>query len=185
MAFSSRLTAFLSLAPSIVTPALNCRPEGPDVPKPTCLTESPIFQTAASNLTKALDAAVSGSIEAGWAMENSSFSLAVISHDQENAGVPIWAYHHLSPENTRGTKSLDRNSQYLIGSISKVTTVYILLKSGIDLDAPVTEFLPTLDDPNSTIPWQNITLRMLASHLGEAPVNFKSHKVPVYRTNLR
>lgn len=155
------------------------------MPRPTRLTESPIFQTAASNLTKALDAAVSGLIGAGWTMENSSFSLAVISHDQENAGVSIWEYHHLSPENTRGTKSLDRNSQYLIGSISKVTTVYILLKSGIDLDAPVTGFLPTLDDPNSTIPWQNITLRMLASHLGGAPVNCTSHKVPVYRANRR
>ncbi|KAF7539734.1 hypothetical protein G7Z17_g12362 [Cylindrodendrum hubeiense] len=120
----------------------------------------------------ALDAAVSGSIEAGWAVENSSFSLAVISYDQEDPGVPVWEYHHLSSENTRGTEHLDRDSQYLIGSISKVITVYILLKSGIDLDAPVAGLLPPLRNPDSTIPWQNITLRMLASHLGGIPVNF-------------
>ncbi|KAH7175336.1 beta-lactamase/transpeptidase-like protein [Dactylonectria macrodidyma] len=152
--------------------ALNCRPEGPVLPKPTNLPDSPAFLTAESNLTQILDAAISGSIDAGWAIENTSFSLAVISLDQQDPGVPVWEYHHLAEGNTRGTKVLDRVSQYLIGSISKVVTVYILLNSGIDIDTPVVGLLPALGDPNSTIPWQNVTLRMLASYLGGTPANY-------------
>ncbi|KAK7428306.1 hypothetical protein QQZ08_005203 [Neonectria magnoliae] len=171
MISSITLASFLSLVPSIVMATLTCRPEGPVVPRPTCLSESPIFQTAASNLTQTLDEAVSGSIEAGWAVENVSFSLAVISADQDDPGVPIWEHHHLASGNTRGTEDLDRDSQYLIGSISKVISVYVLLKSGIDLDAPVTQFLPPLRNPNSTIPWQDVTPRILASYLGGIPAN--------------
>ncbi|KAI5459635.1 beta-lactamase family protein [Mariannaea sp. PMI_226] len=158
--------------PSLAWTALDCRPEGPIFPRPTSLSSSSVFQKAASDLSNALDAAMSGSIDAGWPVENSSFSLAVISWDQEDAAVPVWEYHHLSEANTQGTKQLDRDSQYLIGSISKVATVYLLIKSGIDLDASVTEFLPSLNESSSSISWNNVTVRMLASYLSGLPTNY-------------
>ena len=163
--------ALLAALPSLVSSTLTCRPEGPVVPKPSSLHQSDIFKTAAANLTDALDAAIAGDIEAGWPVKNVSFSIAVVTHDQEDPGVPIWEYHHLAERNTRGTKKLDRDSQYLIGSVTKVISDYILLKSDVDLDAPVTEYLPKLADSKSRIPWGDVSLRMLASHLAGAPTN--------------
>ncbi|KAI1069467.1 hypothetical protein LB507_008651 [Fusarium sp. FIESC RH6] len=147
--------------------ALKCHPEGPILPKPTSLTTSPIFISAALNLTNILDAAIAGNITAGWPVNNVSFSLAVVSADQD---APIWDYHHLAP-NTKGTKKLDRDSQYLIGSISKVFTTYLLLKSGLDLDARVTDVLPGLEE-ESGVEWKDVSLRMLASYLSGSPANY-------------
>ncbi|KAJ4203100.1 hypothetical protein NW759_015208 [Fusarium solani] len=165
-------TFILCLTTSLAWGNLKCRPEGPVLPRPAALAESAIFKEAAANLTDTLDAAVSGSITAGWPVENVSFSLAVISADQDEPGVPIWEYHHLASANENGTKNLDRDSQYLIGSVSKVIASYVLLKSGVDLDAPVTEFLPKLGDEKSTIQWRDVSLRILASHLSGAPANY-------------
>lgn len=146
--------------------ALRCHPEGPILPKPTSLKTSPIFTTAALNLTNILDAAIAGNITAGWPVNNVSFSLAVVSADQDE---PIWEFHHLAAS-TKGTKKLDLDSQYLIGSISKVFTTYLLLKSGLDLDARVTDVLPGLGG-ESRIEWEGVSLRMLATYLSGAPAN--------------
>ncbi|KAJ4139715.1 hypothetical protein NW768_001058 [Fusarium equiseti] len=148
--------------------ALKCHPEGPVLPNPTSLATSPIFTTAALNLTNTLNAAISGNITAGWPVRNVSFSLAVVSIDQDE---PIWEYHHLAAANTRGIKKLDRDSQYLIGSISKVFTTYLLLKSGLDPDTPVTDMLPGLEG-ESEIGWKDVSLRMLASYLSGSPANY-------------
>ncbi|KAI8721586.1 Beta-lactamase domain-containing protein [Fusarium sp. LHS14.1] len=165
-------TSILFLIGSFAYANLNCRPEGPVLPRPTALAESAIFKKAAANLTDTLNAAVSGSITAGWPVKNVSFSLAVISADQNEPGVPIWEYHHLASVNENDTKNLDRDSQYLIGSVSKVIASYMLLKSGVDLDAPITRYLPRLGDKKSTIRWRDVSLRMLASHLSGAPANY-------------
>lgn len=171
MTLLQSFTFILSLTASFAMANLKCRPEGPVLPRPTAFAESAIFKDAAANLTDTLDAAVSGSITAGWPVNNVSFSLAVISADQDKPGVPIWEYHHLASANENGTKDLDRDSQYLIGSVSKVIATYVLLKSGVDLDAPVTKYLPKLGDKKSTIQWRDVSLRMLASHLSGAPAN--------------
>lgn len=123
------------------------------------------------NLTKVLDSTVSGRIEAGWPVPNVSFSLAVVSHDQGSAAVPLWEYHHLAKANINGTRHLNRDSQYLIGSISKVVSALVLLKSGVDPDQPVAKYLPQLNKASSSISWNNLTLRALASHMSGAPTN--------------
>ncbi|KAF5581108.1 beta-lactamase 3 [Fusarium pseudocircinatum] len=171
MKFSYSIVSILSLTARFTSAELKCRPEGPVLPRPTALTNSTIFQVAARNLTETLNAALSGSITAGWPTNNVSFSLAVISADQGDPGVPIWEYHHLAAANTKGTKKLDRDSQYLIGSITKVFTDYLLLKSGMNLDVPVTEYLPGLDG-KSKIQWRDVSLRMLASYLGGTSANY-------------
>ncbi|RBQ79365.1 hypothetical protein FVER14953_01641 [Fusarium verticillioides] len=165
------IAKILSLTAQFTSAELKCRPEGPVLPRTTALTKSPIFQTAAANLTETLNAALSGSIISEWPTNNVSFSLAVVSAEQDDPGVPIWEYHHLAAANTKGTKKLDRDSQYLIGSITKVFTDYVLLKSGMNIDAPVTEYLPGLDG-KSKIQWRDVTLRMLASYLGGTPANY-------------
>jgi len=151
--------------------SLECRPEGPVVPAPRSLAKSSIFRDAASNLTEALDRATKGEIQAGWAVENTSFSLGLVSLDQESSALPVWEYHHLSPANVNGTKQVDRDSQYIIGSVSKVITDAIMLRSGVDLDKSITEFLPELGNTSSLISWENITLRALASQQAGIPPN--------------
>lgn len=170
MHICARLCVLLLSLAGPTSAALNCRPEGPVLPKPK-LSGSPILESAGENLTKTLDDAVKGVIKAGWPVENVSFSLAVVSTDQESPGVPIWEYHHRAERNDRGVKNITRDSQYLIGSVSKVISDYILLKSGVDIDRPVTDFLPKLNSSRSKVRWKDITLRMLGSQLSGAPTN--------------
>ena len=150
-----------------------CYPEGPLVPKPVNLTDSPAFTDAMRNLTGILDDASSGKINVSWPVENVSFSVGVVAFDQEEPNVPIWEYHHLAKNNAEGTRVLDRHSQWLIGSVSKVFTTYIMLTSGIDIDKSVIEYLPELRNASSKSPWENITLKMLSSHLAGVPVDCK------------
>lgn len=164
-----------------IAAGLTCRPEGPVLPKPTSLDSSPSFRSAASDVTSVFESVINGTTNVTWAASNTSFSVAVVSLDQDDPGVPIWEYHHLSPKNTNGTKHINRNSQYLIGSISKAITDYAMLQSGIDIDAPVTKYLPLLGDSASNIAWNNITLRMLGSHLAGVPANCKSSGVLFHR----
>jgi len=168
----------LLLFTSVATAALTCHPEGPIVPRPTSMEDSPSFQSAVKNLTASFQAAIDGALDPGFAMANASFSLSVVAHDADK---PIWTYHRLSELNVNGTQELDDDSQYQIGSVSKLITDIILLKVGLDLDAPVTEYLPVLkngDDASEAgigrVGWDGVTLRMLSMHLAGAPMNCES-----------
>ncbi|KAI3320972.1 beta-lactamase/transpeptidase-like protein [Xylariaceae sp. AK1471] len=183
MASSSTSAAFLSpflmvlllllLLPGEVKASLECRPPGPVVPRPRDISKQPLFTNATDDLVRALEAALAGEINAGWPVENTSFSIGVITWDQRDAAVPVWEWHHLAKtaEGT-GTKELTRDSQYLIGSVSKVLSDYILLRSGVDLDMSIVEFLPELGDEKALIEWRHVTLRQLASQLAGIPPNY-------------
>ncbi|RMJ23989.1 Beta-lactamase [Aspergillus sp. HF37] len=153
-----------------------CPPNGPLLPRPTNLAQSKHFQAAADHLTSVLDSAVDGDIKAGWVVENVSFSLAVVSPNGEedqnrSTRKPIWEYHHRAEQNTQGTSEVSGNSQYLVGSISKVYSDLVLLKSGVDARDPVTKFFPELASNESSIQWDDITLEALAEHLAGIPPN--------------
>ncbi|KEY73682.1 hypothetical protein S7711_07728 [Stachybotrys chartarum IBT 7711] len=172
MIFQTPSLMRLSLLLALGSAELTCRPEGPVVPAPRGLWTAAEFQSTVNSLTLKLDAAMRGSINPGFPIENVSFSIGVVSLDQPDPGTPIWEYHHLATANTRGTQRLDKDSQYLIGSITKVFSDYLLLKSTVDLDAPVTQFIPELAVGRSRIQWEDVSLRMLGSHLAGAPTNF-------------
>lgn len=156
--------------------SLECHPPGPLVPRPRNLVNETLLIQATDNLSHTLDAALNGTLEAGWSVENTSFSIGLIIHDQPTSAVPGWEYHYLSANNVNGTKNITRDSQYLIGSISKVITVYILLKSKLDLDSAITQYLPVLKNDSSLIKWEEITLRQLASQVAGIPPNCMSSK---------
>lgn len=86
--------------------------------------------------------------------------------------MPLWEYHHLSAANTKGTKEIDRDSQYLIGSLSKVLSDAILLKSRLDLGDSITKYLPEMASSDSPVKWDNISLGSLASQLSSIPPNY-------------
>ncbi|KAI9896740.1 hypothetical protein N3K66_008912 [Trichothecium roseum] len=169
--------------PALASAALTCRPEGPVLPKPrlTSLDASKLLSEAAANLTATLDDALSGAIVAGWDTRNVSFSLALVSADQHalseeggkgggKGGVPLWEYHHLASANERGTREVGKDSRYLVGSVSKLVSDHVLLRSGVDARRPVTDWLPGL--AGSAFGWEGVSLEMLASHLAGAPTNY-------------
>ncbi|GAW17486.1 hypothetical protein ANO14919_069430 [Xylariales sp. No.14919] len=163
------------LLPLLLLPAdaaLESRPPGPVVPRPRDVDGHTRLASATDKLTRALEGALAGDIEAGWPVENTSFSIGLVMHDQEDKAVPVWEYHHLAAGNTNGTQHISRDSQYLIGSISKVVSDYILLRSGLDLDESIATFLPELAAEESRIAWGNITLRHLANQVAGIPPNY-------------
>ncbi|KAJ6129876.1 hypothetical protein N7512_002656 [Penicillium capsulatum] len=156
-----------------------CPVDGPLLPRPTDLAGSKYVQDATTNLTRALDSALKGQIQAGFEVDNTSFSISFVSpfhstSSRQNDSI-LWSYHHLGKNNVDGTKSIDEDSQYLIGSVSKVFSDLLLLQSDVDLNDPITKYLPGLDSKeNTTIQWSNITLSALSNHMAGIPANLPS-----------
>ncbi|OIW24735.1 beta-lactamase/transpeptidase-like protein [Coniochaeta ligniaria NRRL 30616] len=156
-----------ALVASAVATALECHSQGPILPRPRHLAKSKVFQAALGDLAKSLEAAVTGEIKSGWDIRNVSLSVGVVTLDQPDPTTPAWEYHHLASGNVNGTQAIDKNSQYLIGSVSKVLSDAILLRSGVDIDVPITTYIPVLNTSSSLIDWNSITLRALASQLSD------------------
>ncbi|PGH12652.1 hypothetical protein AJ79_04150 [Helicocarpus griseus UAMH5409] len=165
-----------AVPPTPIPSYSGCPVDGPVLPRPTNLSKSKHIRAVTENLSTALDSAIDGEAKAGWDVKNASFSLAFVSpHDDEfgaEGGQPLWEYHHLAEGNTKGTKSLNGDSQYLIGSISKLFSNLILLKSGLNLEDSVTKYLPELKNDSSPVRWENITLASLGEHLSGIPPNY-------------
>ncbi|KAJ6008766.1 hypothetical protein N7522_003782 [Penicillium canescens] len=161
--------------PTPLSPWSGCVPYGPLVPRPTDLGKAKIIQDATAKLSQTLDDALAGKIKAGFDVDQTSFSIGFISPQKGNAtlanGGLIWSYHHLGKNNVNGTKIADENSQYLIGSVSKLFTDILLLKSNINPDDPITKYLPSLQGTQSLIQWDNITLSALSNHLAGITAN--------------
>jgi hypothetical protein len=157
--------------------AIECHPE-PILPPPRNLARSPAVQEALATLSATLDGAIRGDIRAGWDTNNVSLSIGLVSIGQDDPSIPLWEYHHLAAGNVEGTTLLDRNSQYLIGSVSKVLVDAVLLKSGVEMHTPILELLPALggsedEEEESLIDWGEITLGDLAGQMAGIPVNCK------------
>lgn len=155
-----------------------CPVDGPLLPRPTDLGSSRIIQDATVNLTQALESAINGTTKAGFNVDNTSFSIGLVSPGHNPTGHAhdsiIWSYHHLGKNNEKGTKNLDDDSQYLIGSVSKVFSDLLLLKSDVDLNDPITKYLSGLEKDGTPIEWSNITLSALSNHLAGIPSNLRA-----------
>ena len=57
---------------------------GPLLPRPTQLDRSKVIHEATENLTKSLDSAIEKKIKAGFNVDNTSFSIALVSPRQTN-----------------------------------------------------------------------------------------------------
>ncbi|KAH7072552.1 beta-lactamase/transpeptidase-like protein [Paraphoma chrysanthemicola] len=146
-----------------------CPPAGPLLPRPTQLSESSILRKSRESFETTLEKALNGSISSGFSVENTSFSLGLVTPDTSK---PIWQYHHRGSANVNGTSVVDGDTQYLIGSISKLITDLLVLRTGIDLDTPVTQYLPKLVNTSSIVKWEEVTLASLADHLSGIPPNY-------------
>ncbi|KAL2813066.1 beta-lactamase/transpeptidase-like protein [Aspergillus cavernicola] len=176
--FLSSLAAAQFQSPIPIPSYSSCPPNGPLLPHPTSLSTSKHVRTAATNLTISLDAAIRGTLKAGWDVNNVTFSVAMISPDANPNGGGggsndiLWEYHHRATAATQGTEYITGDTQYLIGSVSKVFTDLLVLESGIDIHQSVTRFLPELATPNSYIVWPEISLKILGEHLAGISPNY-------------
>jgi hypothetical protein len=146
-----------------------CPPSGPLLPRPTNLHNSSVLRHGVSNLEETLHSVLNGSANSGFSVANTSFSLGLVSFDSPK---PLWSFHHRGSANTNGTQIIDNDTQYLVGSISKLITDLLVLRTGIDLDTPITEYLPSLANGTSRIRWEEITLAGLTDHLAGIPPNY-------------
>ncbi|KAH9210692.1 putative beta-lactamase [Leptodontidium sp. 2 PMI_412] len=155
----------------------NCPLLGPDFPAPKNLSSSPSFQAAIANLTQLLSQAqTSGNTSYGpFDAVNTSYSLELFSIHES---APLFTSHYGAPSLAKakyGVKTVDSNSQYRIGSVTKLMTVYTaLINSGFGhFNEPITKFIPELQqaaqalnassNPLDHPSWDEITLGELAS----------------------
>jgi CubicO group peptidase (beta-lactamase class C family) len=145
---------------------------GLDLPAATNLANSPAVQ----NATSILKTRIRDGITSGLLFPNqTSFSVDIFSADNS---LPFFEYHFSSPvlATSNGTKKVDTNSIYRIGSISKLFTVYTFLIEDGDahFHEPITKYVPELlaasqehpaSDAANFVDWKSVTVGNLASQI--------------------
>jgi len=133
-----------------------CPPTGPVLPPPII--------RSLDNLTYSLDESlneVSQASAPNFNLTTTSFSVQITSPD-----ATIFEFHHTAPvRNSSGVNVVAGDSVYRIASVTKMMTVYaLLLQKNVNLDDPVTKYVPALLDAGLQH-YRNVTLRMLASQI--------------------
>ncbi|EXJ95148.1 hypothetical protein A1O1_00267 [Capronia coronata CBS 617.96] len=139
---------------------------GPAFPALNLGRGSPGIEKLQTRLDQAVGDVLShGKVPGGsWDSSTTSFALQVTS-----ATETIWSsYHSASKQGSDTPHVVTGDSFFRIASISKTFTVYALLLEQLNLDEPVTKWLPELKVPQTeddvAIDWNSISLRALASH---------------------
>jgi hypothetical protein len=136
-----------------------------------------IIANAATNLSETFQRVISSTGETphGPLESNAtSFSVQIIS---ATADKPLFEFHHTAPALASaplGVHTVDGNTRYRIGSVSKLFTVYLFLIEAGDLhwSEPITKYVPELrglgesnGDFFESVAWDEVTLGSLASHM--------------------
>jgi hypothetical protein len=111
--------------------------------------------------------------------ENTTYFLEIFSTHESQ---PLFTKHHAAQALSTapsGTKAVDSNTIYRIGSLTKLFTAYtFLIQAGdVKFNDPVTKYIPELLaasealnatlDPLNHVSWQDITIGELASHMAD------------------
>ncbi|KAF2252847.1 beta-lactamase/transpeptidase-like protein [Trematosphaeria pertusa] len=142
-----------------------CPLHGPVFPAPKDLASSSVFQAALRNLTIAYDT--------GLASTSGAIAVQIFASD---SSVPLFEYYRdgTTLSNTTGVKKVDGDSIWRIASISKLVTVYLLLKEVGDAywNVPVTDVIPELkgnvkwrENEVDFVKWDDVTLGALAGQI--------------------
>lgn len=171
-----------------------CPPFTPNLPLSAPLAGNQATADAIQNISAIIDAVLSFGFG-----NDTSFSVDVYSlHD----GGSLFTHHFSAPNlqnAAEGVTSIDSNTIYRIGSISKVFTVYTYLANAGDIswNQPITKYIPELaEDASSTeddsdidaFRWDDITLGSLASHLSgvsrDVQANLDLSQIPIESLGL-
>ena len=149
---------------------------GPDFPPPRNISQNPGFRKALDSLSSVIHRSLntaSGAL-APFDPTNTTFSINIFS---TFSGSPLYEYHHIAPHfvnGSIGTKKVDGDTVYRIGSISKLFTVFALLieKGDVNFNDPITKYVPELMDvcleqsgAVNAVQWNDVTLGALASQM--------------------
>lgn len=168
------MRCLLSILP-LAAAAPNCLYDGPAYPKPTALASHPTIEAAAANLTATFADLLAN--ETSVVVANNSWSLEAFSvHDEQ----PLWTNYHtalnLDAVNSSGTREVDGNSVYRLGSLTKIFTVLTwFVEAGDEYwYAPITRFVPELQgleggDPVRFVEWEEVTVGALAGQMAGIP----------------
>jgi hypothetical protein len=174
--------SFLCIAAlsSLLNPVLalqGCPILGPSFPKPQKLSESSIIANAATKLSETIHRTIASSGETSHGVLESNVTSFSIQITSATADRPLFEFHHSAPNlanATSGVHTVDGNTLYRIGSISKLVTVYLFLVEAGDLlwNEPITKYVPEVRALSSSNPeildsvdWDDVTLGALASHM--------------------
>ncbi|KAH7413897.1 beta-lactamase/transpeptidase-like protein [Phaeosphaeria sp. MPI-PUGE-AT-0046c] len=156
--------------------APNCPLIGPEFPPPQRLAEHPTWKKAIANITAVFDYIDVSNITG---VDRFSYSIQIFS---TNPGPPIlWERHRTAkdiPANTTGVRSVDGNTVYRLGSVSKVFAVLSFLAEVGDVawNQPITKYVPELAkhsgrgssadfDRVRETDWDEITIGALAAQV--------------------
>lgn len=175
------IIAILSLI-SLSESFLLCPLLGPTIPSATSLPQSPTFRQTLQNITATLNQGIGTNI-LGVNFNTTSFSISIFSTSANSTPATepyLWQYHHTAPslaDAVNGVKTVDADSIYRIGSVTKVFTILNFLVNAGDTywDRSVVEYVPELADagrnlnatalPLEYVKWEDIRLGDLASHM--------------------
>ena len=174
-----RLSHLGAIIPLMALVSANCPLLGPVFPAPKNISSSVPIQSAIANITQIFDKAISSGNSSFGPFDglNTSFSLEIFStHDQ----VPIFVKHHnsaLLATSQHGTKNIDSNTTYRVGSLTKLISVYTFLINARDakFNDPITKYIPELhaasqvlnatENPLDHVQWEDVTIGQLASQM--------------------
>lgn len=162
----------LALALAGVTEAIgSCHTPGPAFPPIDLSVPSSSFGQLSNVLDEAVENIINGSPGAdqgSWNRSTTSFAIEVTSAEKT-----LWGYYYTAPilgeyKDSEPT-NVTGDTAFRVASISKSFTVYaVLLEKGINLEDPVTKYLPELLEGEKapwTVQWDQISIRALASQL--------------------
>ncbi|KAI0851212.1 beta-lactamase/transpeptidase-like protein [Daldinia vernicosa] len=148
--------------------ALNghCPPLGPVLPAPKNPTVHESVRLAIDSVTDTFQNLTAG-------LHSTGISIAVKSIHETD---PLLELHHTPTIlNPNGTSTIDSQTIYRLGSISKIFAVFSLLQqSHVNLDDSITQYVPELRELKgetdeisdiTTVRWSEVTLGALASHM--------------------
>lgn len=155
---------------------LNCPLYGLGYPKPTDLLAQAGIQTVRELLDTAFTENIDNANQTG--SERFSYSVEVFSAEEDS---PLWSHHWTAPNlktlNSTGVSTVDQDTVYRLGSVTKIFTILTFLAEVGDTmwNEPITNYIPEIkalvnagvDNSHSisTPDWDAITIGSLASQM--------------------
>jgi len=168
---------FLFVASLLRTTTSLCPLLGPDFPPPRNISQNSGFRKAVDSFSNIINQLLNtnSSSPIPFDSSNTTFSINIFSKFTDT---PLYEYHYTAPlfaNGSNGTKKIDGDTIYRIGSISKLFTVFAFLieKGDANFNDPVTKYVPELRYSHlvkqkgvvNAVQWDDVTLGALASQM--------------------
>lgn len=170
-----KLATFLfasTFLPSLSHAFQNCGFGTPDFPAPKNLASSATIEKAFHEFKSAID---DGLASGNFSSNSTSFSVEIFSTHSQTS---LFQYHHTAPNLavSNGTKLVDSNSIYRVGSVSKLLSVYTFIIEAGDkhFHESVTKYIPELAaathdystaNAADVVDWESVTVGEIASQM--------------------